>query len=607
MNNEKYEDIILNKVKDSLDTIVSFSSVVLLICTIIDYIRDANSIFVYFDITSTILLIFVFLFKQKLTSKMKIIILAGISFIYGFLALFISGFYGIGFMVLVIGCTILFGYRSSNTATIVNTISIFLTFSLPILLSRNMIEFKVGKRLDLNSPVNWINHILILLICVFTIRSIMNSIKKSLTDSLKECEDQLIFIKKLAYYDQLTGLPNKNKLFADSKISINNTGWFVLFNLVDYDIIASIYGSTVLNGMMKAISEICVKKIRNNDIAARTGSNEFAFLFSNISQKELLDLLQSFVNEVNQHETILKMQRKFGFYFGYIKYDLSNIQIDEMYQKASIALQEARIKKEALPICYNDKMEKLLRKEDEIRSLLDYAFDNNEFYMCYQEKWDCLRNKVIGVEALIRWKSHKLGTLSPNIFLPIIEKSNYSTKLGNRSISLAFSDLHKLYNIYSEDINISINISPTYISSQGFFEFITSEVKKHGISPEKIVLEITEEILIDNMGSAIQIINELKDFGFKISLDDFGTGYTSLSYLSRLSFDELKIDKSFVDQLTTDSKSEKLIHTIINLKETYNCEIVVEGVETEEQYNILMKLGCNIIQGFYFSKPKQIE
>lgn len=607
MNNEKYNDIILNKVKNSLDTIVSFSSIVLLICTIVDYIRSSDFIFLYFDIISTILLIFIFLFKQKLNAKMKIILLAGISFIYGIMSIFLSGFHGTGFMVLIIGSTILFGYRSTNIATIINTLSIFVIISVPLFLSMNVIKFKVEERLNLNLPLNWVNQILILLVCLFTIRSIINSIKNSLTDSLKESEDQLIFIKELAYYDQLTGLPNKNKLFADSMISTNNTGWFVLFNLVEYDIITSIYGSTVLDEMMKAISEICVKKIRDNDIAAKTGSNEFAFLFSSISQEELLDLIQSFVNEVNQHKTVLKMQRKFGFYFGYIKYDVSNIQIYEMYQKASIALQEARLKKEALPVCYTDKMEEHLRKEDEIRGLLDYAFDNNEFYMCYQEKWDCINNKVIGVEALIRWNSHKLGTLSPAIFLPIIEKSNYSTKLGNKSISLVFDDLHKLYNKYNEDIMVSINISPTYISSQGFFESITSESKKYGISPEKIILEITEETLIDNMGSAIQIINELKDFGFKISLDDFGTGYTSLSYLSRLSFDELKVDKSFVDQLSTDSKSEKLIHTIINLKETYNCEIVVEGVETEEQYNILMKLGCNIIQGFYFSKPTQIE
>lgn len=256
---------------------------------------------------------------------------------------------------------------------------------------------------------------------------------------------------------------------------------------------------------------------------------------------------------------------------------------------------------------YDSLLEEQFRTDETIKNLLPFAIAQDEITICYQEKTDCDLNKVVGVEALARWISPVLGDVSPTVFVPILEKANLSETFGRMIIQKVLDEYPRLIEKYNPEITVSINISPSHLASIEFTEFVIGEVEKRGIDATRITLEITEDSLIESLDIIAGVLFKLRNFGFKISLDDFGTGYSSLSYLSRLGFDELKIDRSFINQLNEDSRTGMLIRTIINLKDTYGIDVVAEGVETQVQSDILKDFGCNVHQGYLFSKPTPLK
>lgn len=210
------------------------------------------------------------------------------------------------------------------------------------------------------------------------------------------------------------------------------------------------------------------------------------------------------------------------------------------------------------------------------------------------------------MEALSRWTDELIGTVSPSKFIPVLEEMGKSVEFGELLISKVFTDYAKLCEKYNDSISVAINISPNHLIDINFLDYIRHEIIQFDMLPRRVTLEITEGIMIEDFSDVSRIIDRIKKLGFKISLDDFGSGYSSLSYLVKLNIDELKIDQSFVEQINTNDKIDKMIEMIVSLSEHYRLNIVAEGVETKEQYEKLLEFGCHEIQGFYFSKPEAI-
>ena len=249
----------------------------------------------------------------------------------------------------------------------------------------------------------------------------------------------------------------------------------------------------------------------------------------------------------------------------------------------------------------------LLRRQYDIEKAFRTAIEKEEIFMVFQPKISIKGEKVNGFEALVRWVSQELGFVSPAEFIPIAENTGFIVELGKYIVEESFKKCRELYETSDHKFHIAINISDIQLREEGFIEFISDLLNKYNVPPEYIEFEITEGVIMQSVSRNIEILLNLKNLGVSIALDDFGTGYSSLSYLKRLPIDVLKIDKSFVDGIGVDEKSEYIAESIIKLSHSLDLKVVAEGVETKEQLGYLDKMKCDIAQGYYFSKPEKFE
>jgi len=238
-----------------------------------------------------------------------------------------------------------------------------------------------------------------------------------------------------------------------------------------------------------------------------------------------------------------------------------------------------------------------------LESSLRRALDRDEFIVHYQPKIDTNNWRIAGAEALVRWRHPERGLVPPSEFIPLAEETGLIVPIDNWVLRTALTDLKGWLNPRRHSLCFSSNVSPRQFQHPDFFKEICSMVHHVGLSPAHLELELTESSIMTNPEGAIRTLNDLKDFGVKISVDDFGTGFSSLGYLKRLPIDILKIDKSFVNDLTTDPDDAALVMAIITLAHNLRLKVVAEGVETEEQLKLLHLLRCDQIQGYIFSKP----
>lgn len=239
----------------------------------------------------------------------------------------------------------------------------------------------------------------------------------------------------------------------------------------------------------------------------------------------------------------------------------------------------------------------------ELENKLKKAVYNNDFYMCYQPQYYAGNRRLRGVEALIRWRDEESRVISPATFIPIAEKNGSIVTIGRWVVEESI----RQYSIWRKQFGfpfiMSINISAIQYKKENFVDTIVELLNKYRVKPSEIELEITETVLIDDFKTVFEKLKVLKDYGIRISLDDFGTGFSSLSYLKKLPIDTLKIDKSFIDTVMTDSATRVITESIINMVKSLGFESIAEGVEEEQQYHYLHSIGCDVIQGYLFSRP----
>ena len=299
------------------------------------------------------------------------------------------------------------------------------------------------------------------------------------------------------------------------------------------------------------------------------------------------------------------MQFHLGASIGIARYPQHGDSLNALLRAADIAMYEAKKDKNSVVI-YRDEIEDTYLRHNRIEQLLRLARHRNELFMVYQPQVD-QAGTLVGVEALVRWNNAELGFVPPDQFIAVAETSGLMTELGNFIIERSLQDIRQVQDALAQHFNLSLNISVRQLLQPGFVEMLGDMVQRYRFSPHEIVLEITENLFIEDMNNVGSVIFTLRDRGFNISLDDFGTGYSSLSVLQKLPIDELKVDKSFVDDIHHDEKARKMIKNIIAIGKNYGMSVLAEGVETEQQACMLNTFGCDYYQGYWFSKPLDVE
>ena len=421
-------------------------------------------------------------------------------------------------------------------------------------------------------------------------------------------------IRQLAYFDPLTGLPNRTNFInqLDSEIKNykkNNKAGAVLFiDLDDFKRVNDSLGHDVGDKLLKTIGDKFADIINGKNTVCRFGGDEFLILIRDISGKnEIIHLVNNLISIFNSSFEIHNKQIFITCSIGMCIFPKDGENKNIILKNADTAMYKAKETGKNRYEFYDGKMSEGLNRYIQIEKVLRNAIDKGEIYLCYQPQVELKTGKIVGTEALIRLKNQEFGFISPGEFIPVAEKSGLIISIGEWVMETAFKqNMEWIRKGYGER-RISINVSSVQIKQNNFVDNIKKYIRESCIPPGLVEIEITESVLMESLEINVEILRQLRKFGVRTSLDDFGTGYSSLNYLRIIPIDTLKIDKSFIDDICFNNKQESIVDGIVNIAHDLGIEVVVEGVETLDQLYILNKKRCNIIQGYIYSKPMSAE
>ncbi|MFN2362917.1 MAG: putative bifunctional diguanylate cyclase/phosphodiesterase, partial [Halarsenatibacteraceae bacterium] len=275
----------------------------------------------------------------------------------------------------------------------------------------------------------------------------------------------------------------------------------------------------------------------------------------------------------------------------------------ELIKNGEIAMYNAKENGKNSYKFYEREMERQIKDSLQLEKDLRQAIENDEFELFYQPLFDLEQGKVITLEALIRWKQSDGSYLSPVEFIPFAERTGLITEIGSWVLQEACRQKREWLQKGFNDFSISINISAKELEAANFYEDLVRQINNKNIDCHKIELEITESDVMKNLNKNIKILEKLREHGIKVSLDDFGTGYSSLNYLRKMPIDNIKIDRSFINNILTDQKEKRILSSIIELSKTIGLKITVEGIENEEQLQFIKDKNCDRAQGYLLARP----
>lgn len=409
-----------------------------------------------------------------------------------------------------------------------------------------------------------------------------------------------------ATHDLLTALPNRSYLHKNINIWIQEAIPFSIFYL-DIDNFKNIndnfgheFGDRLLVELTHRLKKH-IPHIPKEAIIIRYGGDEFLIFTYVVENTALLDFASRLIDIVSKPYVINNLSFTIGASVGIAKYPEHGRTLNTLIRAADIAMYESKKIKNTAHLFTNTMQEGYL-KNLAIEHALQTAIENNEFYMVYQPQINA-DGSLHGVEALTRWNNPSLGFIPPDVFIAIAEISGLMPKIGRFITETSLAQIKEIQELCSCSFQISINISIRQFMDLHFLDHLLDTLQKTTVSKVSITLEVTENLFIEDLDYILPLLQKVRDLGIAISMDDFGTGYSSLSMLRKLPIHELKIDKSFVDEICHDEAARKMVQNIITIGKNLTMQILAEGVETKEQKELLIVLGCDRFQGYYFSKP----
>lgn len=423
----------------------------------------------------------------------------------------------------------------------------------------------------------------------------------------KNAEGQIMH---LANYDQLTGLPNRHLFHEQLNQILTRAGKrgkkvaLIFADLTNFNRINDTLGHAAGDVLLKTVAERLLKLTSADDFVARIGGDEFTMILENIPNAESAALsARSMIETILAPIVLNETEVNVGACVGISIFPDDGTEADKLVNFADMALRTAA---HSAPNSYfffsqemNEETEDRLALERDLRK----GLLQNEFALFFQPQLDVKTGKINAAEALIRWFHPTRGMVSPMRFIPIAEDTGLIIPLGNWILKEALRHIKMWDEIGLPKISVAVNLSAIQFQQEDLAGSVEKILAESGVSPERLELELTESVVMQDARKADNILSRLSRVGIKLAIDDFGTGYSSLSYLKRFAVDRLKIDQSFVRDMTHNNDDAEIARAIINLGHTLGLEIVSEGVETKEQLELLKEQGCDIIQGYYISKP----
>ncbi len=434
----------------------------------------------------------------------------------------------------------------------------------------------------------------------------------TITD-ITELKTKQLLLKGL---DPLTQLPNRLLFEEILKKNLNrarrNKLMLALFYIdIDYfKNVNDIYGHSIGDQFLKEVASRLKQSVRKEDYIVRLGGDEFAIILEDIHNISTISLsAQRIINNFNEPFFIEKNEIQSGMSIGISVYPDEVTTEETIVQHADQALYQAKNSGRTRYQYYNKGMQKKLERVILIAKQLQNAIKENQFELHYQPKVNAKTQAMLGLEALLRWNNPTVQNASPAEFILVAEETGLMHNIGSWVINAAFSQFKKWYDNFDQfkNVTLSLNISAVQLNDSRIIDTVTHALRENDIPTSNILFELTETaVMKKTLDSKSMLLTFLNELGIGLSIDDFGTGYSSLTYLKQLPVKELKIDKSFIDDIDKNINGESIVKAVISLAKTLDLAVVAEGVETKKQLDFLKENHCDIIQGYYFSKPLSV-
>jgi diguanylate cyclase (GGDEF)-like protein/PAS domain S-box-containing protein len=423
----------------------------------------------------------------------------------------------------------------------------------------------------------------------------------------KDAETKLL---QLAHFDQLTGLPNRTSFLDKLKWGIEfaaRNKHFLALLFIDLDrfkVINDTLGHQAGDQLLIGVSKRLQSAVRKTDIVCRLAGDEFTIVLTELKDIKEIEVISNKI--ISTFAEPIRVENRELFVtssIGISIYPSDGCDINQLLKSADTAMYHAKNKGKNTYSFYLDSMKQQVHEELELETNLRKAIQNNEFLLFYQPQMDLRSGKIVGMEALIRWKHPKLGYISPDRFIPFAEQSNLIVPLGRWVLQTACEQFVAWTKQGLPQIKISVNYSGVQLKQQDQVHLVSEILSETSMDPHFLGLELTESVAMENAESTIKTLHAFKQMGISISIDDFGTGFSSLSYLKRFPIDTLKIDRSFVKDIMTNSDDSAIASTIIAMAHQLRLSVIAEGIETKDQLFELKNKGCDQLQGYYFCPP----
>jgi len=493
-------------------------------------------------------------------------------------------------------------YKVNKIIIIISVITIILAFILSFYLSHNIAKpiiqlkntFQKGASGNLN------------------IRSEINS-NDEIGEAAESFNKMMGVIKDLTYNDSLTGLPNisyfKKELENHLHKLENDKLYLCAVGIDDFKSINDSFGHNTGDQILQKLADRLSNQLKSEHLISRVG-DEFYFYIKEgklksktIAEKRLHKILSQINSDYFINENIIYLKSSLGVSV----YPDDSKKIDTLLKNASLAMHSVKKSSSDKISFYSINVDKNISEKKKLENELAAALKNEEFILHYQSFNDSQNEKVIGFEVLIRWQHPTKGLIPPGVFIPLAEENGFIKEIGNWVLERSCREIKKLNDYFDSDYYLSVNVSPEQFIDKDFIKTVENVLQKTELKAENLELEITERTTVENIDYTIDVLNKLNKRGVKTAIDDFGTGYSSLNYIKRFALNTLKIDKSFIDDFINNDNNRAIVNTIITLAHNLNLKVVAEGVENKEQAQQLKIFGCDIIQGYFYSRPIPLE
>ncbi|MDZ4141334.1 MAG: EAL domain-containing protein [Methylotenera sp.] len=426
-------------------------------------------------------------------------------------------------------------------------------------------------------------------------------------------------IQFLAFYDSLTGLPNRRLLLERLRHALaasarnGRDGALLFIDLDHFKSLNDTLGHDIGDLLLQQVAKRLTACVREEDTVARLGGDEYVVLLENLSQHAIEAATQvevigtKILAALNQAYQLNKHEYHSTLSMGAALFSDHNQSQEDLLKHADIAMYQAKKAGRNTLRFFDPQMQEAIHARVDLERELRKALEKQQFQLYYQVQVNSAGN-VIGAEGLIRWLHPERGLVSPLHFISLAEETGLILPIGEWVLDTACAQIKTWqHNTLTKNITLSVNVSAKQFQQADFSTQVEATVQRYGINPMKLKLELTESILLEDFDSTAATMSALENIGVQFSLDDFGTGYSSLQYLKRLPLHQLKIDQSFVRDILADNSDKAIVRTIIAIAQSLELDVIAEGVETEEQRQLLLQKGCHSFQGFLFGEAVPIE